>query len=190
MQVLQRADGGEQHRSAEGASEQGGGAVHAGDVAQHPRPERDRVERLPVAPHRGLRLRAPHEVAPHPAGEPASRLLDDFVKGGRIIGRVIGVVVHASVSWVLAGWRAGSRAVAHDASMWRGPVPGGSSDGPRALRNDPPMRLGRRSRRMGGTRVPAVRQRADRTGRGCALGGVDTGRRFMIMRMWVSARHP
>ena len=92
VQILQRPDGGEQHRGAQRAPQQGRRAVDPGHIAQHPWPECDGVECLAVAPQRGLRLRASHEVVPDAFREPAPRLLDDLVKGGEVVG----VLVHAS----------------------------------------------------------------------------------------------
>ena len=49
-------------------------ASTSGDVAQHPRPERDLVERHAVAPHRGLGLGGADDVVPGVLVEVGARL--------------------------------------------------------------------------------------------------------------------
>src|SRR5439155_733839 len=57
-----------------------GRAVDLGDVAQHARPEGDRVESLPIAPQGGLGLGAAREVIPRSRRQRELRGAHDLVK--------------------------------------------------------------------------------------------------------------
>src|SRR5258706_13066634 len=59
--------------------------IDAADISQHSRPKGDRIERLAVAPHRGLGLGAADEVAPRPGREVAPRRRDDLVQGEKLL---------------------------------------------------------------------------------------------------------
>src|SRR3989442_30665 len=56
-------------------------AVDLADIAQHARPKRDLVERTAVAQHRGLGLRATHEIAPRSRRQAAPRGVVDLLQG-------------------------------------------------------------------------------------------------------------
>src|SRR5205809_624134 len=65
-EALHRADGREHDGQAHGPAHEGRGRVHLGGVAQHARPEGDRVDGRAVPPERGLRLGAADHVIPGP----------------------------------------------------------------------------------------------------------------------------
>src|SRR5207244_11391602 len=67
-------------RQAQFLAEQGAAAMDVRDVAQHPRPETERVERQAVARQRRLALGAADQVVPIVAIEVLPRDLDEFVK--------------------------------------------------------------------------------------------------------------
>src|SRR6185369_3127372 len=90
---LEPADRREEHRQPGFLLEKGGAAVDRAHVAQHARSERDRIERLAVALHRGLGLGAADQIAPRPRREVALRGGDDLLEGEELF-RVGGV--HAS----------------------------------------------------------------------------------------------
>lgn len=60
--------------------------VDPAHVAKHARPERDRVERLAVAAHRGLGFGAADEVTPGPGRQIGARGGDDFLRGEKLSG--------------------------------------------------------------------------------------------------------
>ena len=64
LEALEAADGRGEDRQPQRPSEERGGEVHLRHVAQHARPERNRVDRLPVTAHRRLGLRAADQVVP------------------------------------------------------------------------------------------------------------------------------
>src|SRR5262249_23475172 len=54
LEGFERADRRQQYRDPQLAAEQAGAGIHFRDVAQHPRPEAQRIERHAVARHGGL----------------------------------------------------------------------------------------------------------------------------------------
>ena len=86
MEALERADRREHHRQAQLAAELADRGVDLADVAQHARPERDRVERHAVAPQRGLALDAADDVVPVVLVEVLPRLGDDLVQVEKVAG--------------------------------------------------------------------------------------------------------
>ncbi len=78
---FQAADRREQHRQPHAPAEERRAGVDPAHIAQHPRPERDRVERLAVAAHRGFGLGAADEVAPGPGGQVGAGGGYDFLEG-------------------------------------------------------------------------------------------------------------
>ena len=97
--------------------------VHLGDVAQHARPQRDRIQRRAVAPQRRLALGGADQVAPDVAVELRPRRRDEFVQALVVAGRVrSGAALRASVSPPF-GWRhqAQTRAVSARGSGRRPP---------------------------------------------------------------------
>ncbi len=80
VKALERADRRKHHREPKRASELAHRGIDLADVAQHPRPERDRVERHAVAPQRGLGFGAPDDVVPIVLIEVLPRLGDDLMQ--------------------------------------------------------------------------------------------------------------
>ena len=64
IEDFERADRRQHDRQAQLAAEQLDRRIDLGDVAQHPRPERDLVQRHAVAPHGGLGLGGADDVVP------------------------------------------------------------------------------------------------------------------------------
>src|SRR5260221_372480 len=62
------------------ASKRRNGRVHMGDVAQHSRPETERVERKAVATHRGFGLGRTDDVVPVVLVKVLARLGDDLMQ--------------------------------------------------------------------------------------------------------------
>ena len=60
--------------------------IDLGDVAQHPRPERDLVQRHAVAAHGGLGLGGADDVVPGILVEVGARLADEFVQVLEFLG--------------------------------------------------------------------------------------------------------
>ena len=63
--------------------------VGAVDVAQHARPECERVERETVAPHSGLGLGAADQIIPDVAVEPGARHRDELVQVVELLADVV-----------------------------------------------------------------------------------------------------
>ena len=87
MKAFERADGSEHDRQAQLAPELGDGGIDLADVAQHPRPEGDGVERHAVAPQRGLRFGAPDDIVPIVLVQVLPRLGDDLMQVEKVAGR-------------------------------------------------------------------------------------------------------
>ena len=80
IEDLERADRRDHDRQAQFAAEYLGGGVDLGDIAQHPRPERDLVERHAVAAHGGLGLRGADDIIPGVLVQPGAGLAHEFVE--------------------------------------------------------------------------------------------------------------
>ena len=78
---LHRADRREHHRDAHGPPEERRADVDLRHVAEHARPERDRVEGQPIAAERRLGLGAADQIVPLAGGEAVLRRADDLVQG-------------------------------------------------------------------------------------------------------------
>ncbi len=81
MEAFQRADRRQHHGQPQPPPERRHMRIHMGDVAQHPRPEAELIEREPVAPQRGFRLGGADDVVPVVLVEILARLGDDLVQG-------------------------------------------------------------------------------------------------------------
>ena len=103
MKALERADRGEHDRKAELAVELGHGGVDLAHVAQHPRPERDGIERHAVPAQRSLGLGAADDVVPVVLVQVLPRLGDDLVQVEQVAGGRGGV---------MDGWRFGRLGIA------------------------------------------------------------------------------
>ena len=92
MEAFQRADRAQHDRQPQLAAEHFGRSIDLADVAQHARPERDRVERHPIAPQRRFGLGAADDVIPIVLIEVLPGLGDKlvqvlkFVRRGRVGG--------------------------------------------------------------------------------------------------------
>ncbi len=80
IEDFQRADRRDHHRHPHRAAELLDRGVDPGDVAQHPWPERDLVERHPVAAHRGLGLGGADDVIPGILVQIGPGLANELVK--------------------------------------------------------------------------------------------------------------
>ena len=80
MKAFQRADRTQHDRQAQLVAEHFRRGIDLADVAQHARPERDRVERHAVAPQRRLGLGAADDIVPIVLVEIGAGLGDDFVQ--------------------------------------------------------------------------------------------------------------
>jgi len=80
MKDFERADRRQQQRQPQPAPEPLDRRVDPAHVAQHARPERERIQRHAVAPQRGLALGAADDVIPVVLVEILARLLDDLVQ--------------------------------------------------------------------------------------------------------------
>ena len=80
MKAFQRADRAEHDRQPQLAAENFGRGIDLADVAQHARPERDRIERQAVAPQRRLGFDAADDIVPVVLVEILPRLGDDLVQ--------------------------------------------------------------------------------------------------------------
>jgi hypothetical protein len=80
VEALDRSDGREHHRDADLPAQEGRGAVEARDVPEDAGAEGQRVERLPVAPERRLRLGAAGQIVPGPRREVLPRGLHDLLQ--------------------------------------------------------------------------------------------------------------
>ena len=114
VKAFQRADRRQHDRQAQLAPELADRGIDLADVAQHPRPERDRVERHAVAPQRGLALGPADDVVPVVLVQVLARLGDDLMQIEKIarIGRrvVDGRFARMSRSCMKEPNRAGGRA--------------------------------------------------------------------------------
>jgi hypothetical protein len=72
-------------------AQQLGAGIHLLDIAQHARPESQRIERHAVAQVSGFRLGAAHQVVPGLAREVAPRRRDELVQNG-----VLQLLVHSN----------------------------------------------------------------------------------------------
>ncbi len=103
VKAFQRADRRQHHRQAQLAPELVHRRIDLADVAQHPRPERDLVERHAVAPQRGLAFDPADDVVPVVLVQVLPGLGDDLVQiekvariGRRVVdGRLLGMRVLA-----------------------------------------------------------------------------------------------
>ena len=86
IEDLERADRRHHHRQTQFAAEQLDRGVDLGDVAQHPRPECDLVQRHAVAAHGGLGLGGADDVVPGILVEVGARLADEFVQVLEFLG--------------------------------------------------------------------------------------------------------
>ena len=80
IEDFERADRRHHHRQAQFAAEHFDRGIDPGDIAQHPRPERDLVERHAVAAHRGLGLGGADDIVPGVLVEVGARLAHELVK--------------------------------------------------------------------------------------------------------------
>ena len=80
IEQLERADRRQHHRQAQFAAERCDRRIDPGDIAQHPRPERDLVQRHAVAAHRGFGLGGADDVVPGILVEVGARLADELVQ--------------------------------------------------------------------------------------------------------------
>ena len=95
--------GAKHDRQPQLAAELADRGIDLADVAQHPRPERDGVERHAVAPQRGLGFGAADDVVPVVLVEVLPRLGDDLVQVEQVArGR----------GGVMDGWRFGRLGIA------------------------------------------------------------------------------
>ena len=76
IEQFERTDRRKHHRQTQFPAEQLDRGVDFGNVAQHPRPERNLVQRHAVATHRGLGLRGADDVVPGVLVEIRARLAD------------------------------------------------------------------------------------------------------------------
>ena len=91
IERFQRADRRQHHRQPQLHAEEGRRRVHLGDVAQHARPQRDRIQRRAVAPQRRLALGGADQIAPDVAVELRPRRRDEFVQA-LVVAREFGQV--------------------------------------------------------------------------------------------------
>ena len=80
MEAFQRADRAKHDRQPQLAAEHFDRRIDLADVAQHARPERNRVERHAVAPQRRLGLGAADDIVPIVLIEIGAGFGDDFVQ--------------------------------------------------------------------------------------------------------------
>jgi hypothetical protein len=101
VEAFQRADRRQHDRQPHPAAELLDRGIDPAHIAQHPRPERDGVQRHAVAPERGLGLGRAGDVVPVVLVEVLPRLGDDLVQieklrrsrrvmQGRLLGLLIG----------------------------------------------------------------------------------------------------
>ena len=86
IEGFQRTDRRQHHRQAQLHAEECRGRVHLGDVAQHARTQRDRIERRAVAPQCRLALGGADQIAPDVAVELRPRRRDEFVQALVVAG--------------------------------------------------------------------------------------------------------
>src|SRR5207248_11305624 len=104
IEILQRADRRAQDGQAQFPAEQRTGAIDVRDVAQHPRPETERVERQAVACQRRLALRAADQIVPIIAVEVLPRDLDELMQ---VLETKVQEFVRHGRGY-LVGWKTGS----------------------------------------------------------------------------------
>ncbi len=80
LEGFQRTDRRQHHRQADLLAQDLGRRIDLADVAQHARPEGDRIERHAVAPQRRLGLGAADQVIPDVGVELELRRFDDLVQ--------------------------------------------------------------------------------------------------------------
>src|ERR1700730_14864871 len=80
IEQLERADRRQHHRQAQFAAERCDRRIDPGDIAQHPRPECDLVQRHAVAAHRGFGLGGADNVVPGFLVQVAARSSHELVK--------------------------------------------------------------------------------------------------------------
>ena len=103
MKAFQRADRAKHDRQPQLLAEHFGRGIDLADVAQHARPERDRVERHAVAPQRRLGLGAADDVVPIVLVEIGAGFGDELVQVVKFARRR-GVGAARASSWFCVGF--------------------------------------------------------------------------------------
>ena len=164
MEAFQRSDRGEHDREPELAPEVAHRGIDVADVAQHPRPERDGVERHAVAPQRCFGFGAAYDVVPIVLVKVLPRLGDDFMQIEKVDRKRLDVVSRGFLGMpllheCLLRVEGGVRAWPHDARVVDRPsTSGGSLHSTRPLASSIRCMLSRAaaSRMTAPSRAPAL----------------------------------